>query len=197
MLFICSTIPESLRFPTSEEGRLDRSASALAVEIPGGVRNRLRQPHHFPRPSLDSFPHLAEAACEKMVGGFDDHELFWCGEGSHQSFQLRFRSERIAGTADEQFWLGAGLQEVVVVGAIVEGPFKWKVRPVAEFFYEEEIGQTTTISGLVGAIWQVDDKLSFDVAYRHALVNSRPVDEVRAGLTFGFTVPAFDGRKAR
>jgi hypothetical protein len=83
------------------------------------------------------------------------------------------------------------------VGAIVEGPFKWKVRPVAEFFYEEEIGQTTTISGLVGAIWQVDDKLSFDVAYRHALVNSRPVDEVRAGLTFGFTVPAFDGRKAR
>jgi hypothetical protein len=83
------------------------------------------------------------------------------------------------------------------VGAIVEGPFKWKVRPVAEFFYEEEIGQTTTISGLVGAIWQVDDKLSFDVAYRHALVNSRPVDEVRAGLTFGFTVPAFDGRKAK
>jgi hypothetical protein len=83
------------------------------------------------------------------------------------------------------------------VGAIIEGPSKWKVRPVAEFFYEEEIGQTTTVSGLVGAIWQVDDKLSFDVAYRHALVNSRPVDEFRAGLTFGFTVPAFDGRKAK
>jgi hypothetical protein len=83
------------------------------------------------------------------------------------------------------------------LGAIIEGPFSWKVRPVAEFFYQEEIGQTTTISGLVGAIWQVDDKLSFDVAYRHALVNSRPVDEFRAGLTFGFTVPAFDGRKAK
>ncbi len=83
------------------------------------------------------------------------------------------------------------------VGAIVEGPFKWKVRPVMEVFYEEEIGQTTTISGLVGAIWQVNDKLSFDVGYRHALVNSHPVDEVRAGVTFGFDVPAFDGRKAK
>jgi hypothetical protein len=79
----------------------------------------------------------------------------------------------------------------VFAGVIVEGPFKWKVRPVMEAFYEEEIGQTTTISGLVGAIWQVNDKLSFDIGYRHALVNSHPVDEIRAGLTFGFNVPGF------
>jgi hypothetical protein len=82
-------------------------------------------------------------------------------------------------------------------GAIVEGPFKWQVRPVMEVFYEEEIGQTTTISGLVGAIWQVSDKLSFDIGYRHALVNSHPVDEIRAGLTFAFDVPAFNGRKTK
>jgi hypothetical protein len=82
----------------------------------------------------------------------------------------------------------------VFLGSIIEGPFKWKVRPVAEFFYEEEIGQTRTISGLVGAIWQVKDNLSFDVGYRHALVNGHPVDEVRAGVTFGFTIPEFRGK---
>ena len=51
-------------------------------------------------------------------------------------------------------------------GAIIEGPEKWKVRPVAEFFYEEEIGVSRTVSGLLGAIWQVTDDLAFDVAVR-------------------------------
>jgi hypothetical protein len=31
------------------------------------------------------------------------------------------------------------------------------LRPVAEFFYEEEFGQAHTLSGLIGAIWQVND----------------------------------------
>jgi len=66
-----------------------------------------------------------------------------------------------------------------------------------EIFYENEIGQTRTISGLVGAIWQVRENLSFDVGYRHAWVNSHPVEEVRAGLTFGFSVPTFNGSKAK
>jgi hypothetical protein len=39
---------------------------------------------------------------------------------------------------------------------------------------------------LAGAIWQVNDKLSFDAAVRYAFVNGRPVQELRAGLTFGF-----------
>jgi hypothetical protein len=74
------------------------------------------------------------------------------------------------------------------VGAILEGPSAWKLRPVAEIFYERELGQSESVSGLVGMIWQVNDKLSFDVAARHALTNGRPVNEVRAGLTFGFSV---------
>jgi hypothetical protein len=41
-------------------------------------------------------------------------------------------------------------------------------------------------SALVGAIWQVRDNLAFDVGLRHALVNGRPVNELRAGVTFGF-----------
>src|ERR1700722_3330317 len=49
------------------------------------------------------------------------------------------------------------------VGGIIEGPSKWSVRPVAEFFYENEFGKSETISGLIGLIWQVRDNLSFDV----------------------------------
>jgi hypothetical protein len=39
---------------------------------------------------------------------------------------------------------------------------------------------------LIGLIWQVRDDLSLDVGLRHALRNGHPVNEVRAGLTFGF-----------
>jgi len=71
------------------------------------------------------------------------------------------------------------------VSTILEGPSKWKVRPVAELFYENEIGLTQTVSGLIGAIWQVRDELTFDVGVRHALTNGHVVNEIRAGLTFG------------
>src|SRR5665213_983383 len=77
------------------------------------------------------------------------------------------------------------------LGGIIEGPSKWSIRPVAEFFYENEIGKSETVSGLIGLIWQVRDDLSFDVGLRHALTNGRPVNEVRAGMTFGFPLPTF------
>jgi hypothetical protein len=82
----------------------------------------------------------------------------------------------------------------VFLGGIIEGPSKWAIRPVAEFFYEREFGQSETISGLIGLIWRVRDNLSFDVGLRHALTNGRPVNEVRAGLTFGFPLGQFSGR---
>ncbi len=72
----------------------------------------------------------------------------------------------------------------VFVGTILEGPASWKVRPVAEVFYEKQFGLEETVSGLVGLIWQVSDKLSLDVAYRHALTNGHSIDEIRGGLTF-------------
>lgn len=78
----------------------------------------------------------------------------------------------------------------IFLGAIVEGPSKWKVRPVAEVFFEEEFNQSHTVSGLVGAIWQVRDDLSFDIGLRHAITSGHQVNEIRAGLTFGFPLRA-------
>jgi hypothetical protein len=72
--------------------------------------------------------------------------------------------------------------------AIIEGPNKWKVRPVFEIYSDSVSDGTQTFSALAGAIWQVNDKLSFDAAFRYAVVDGRPVNEVRAGLTFGFPV---------
>jgi len=80
------------------------------------------------------------------------------------------------------------------LGGIIEGPSKWSIRPVAEFFYENEFGKAETISGLIGLIWRVRDNLSFDVGLRHALTNGHPVNEVRAGLTFAFPLEMFSGR---
>ena len=69
---------------------------------------------------------------------------------------------------------------------IIEGPSKWKVRPVFEIYSDSVVTQSQTFSGLVGAIWQVNDKLSFDAAVRYASVDGRPVSELRVGMTFGF-----------
>jgi hypothetical protein len=81
----------------------------------------------------------------------------------------------------------------IFTSIILEGPYKWTVRPVAEFFYEEEFGQAHTYSALIGAIWQVKDNLSFDVGFRHAIVNGTGVNEIRAGLTVGFPLRLLSG----
>jgi hypothetical protein len=82
------------------------------------------------------------------------------------------------------------------LGAIIEGPSTWTVRPVAEIFYESEFGKEETFSGLVGLIYRVRDDLSFDVAIRHALTGGHPVNEIRAGLTFGFPLSFFENHAA-
>jgi len=74
----------------------------------------------------------------------------------------------------------------VFVSTIIEGPHKWTVRPVAEVFYEEEFGLSRTVSGLVGAIWQIKDDLSFDIGIRHAVTNGHAVNELKVGMTFSF-----------
>ena len=69
---------------------------------------------------------------------------------------------------------------------ILEGPSTWKVRPVLETFYDKVWTESESRSILIGAIWQVDHDLALDAAYRYAIVDGRPVNEIRAGLTFAF-----------
>ena len=79
-------------------------------------------------------------------------------------------------TRDQRFGTFAGL--------IVEGPDDWPVRPVAEVNYQRVFRTEEETSVLLGAIWQVKDHLAFDLGFRHAWVNSRPDEQIRAGLTF-------------
>jgi hypothetical protein len=72
--------------------------------------------------------------------------------------------------------------------AIIEGPISWKVRPVVELYADRVFNQSQTFSALVGAIWQAQDNLAFDLAVRAALVNNHPVNELRAGLTVALPV---------
>jgi hypothetical protein len=85
----------------------------------------------------------------------------------------------------------------IFLSAIVEGPSTWTVRPVVEISYENELGKEQTFSSLLGLIYRVRDDLSFDVAIRHALAGGHPVNEIRAGLTFGFPLSFFEGHAAQ
>ncbi|MBN9560521.1 MAG: hypothetical protein J0H14_07290 [Alphaproteobacteria bacterium] len=76
----------------------------------------------------------------------------------------------------------------IFLSAIVEGPHDWAVRPVAEVVYEREFGGLRITSGLLGAIWQVNDDLAVDVGLRSGRENGHAFDEVRAGLTFSFPI---------
>jgi hypothetical protein len=76
----------------------------------------------------------------------------------------------------------------IFLDAIFEGPRDWTVRPVAEVFYERGFGEFHTTSGLIGAIWQVNQDLAADFGVREASFNGRPVTEIRAGVTFALPI---------
>lgn len=78
-------------------------------------------------------------------------------------------------------------------GAIVEGPFRWVIRPVAEVTVEQDAGRT--MSGLIGAIWQVRHNLSLDAGWRVARSEGTDAREFRAGFTWA--VPLGSGGQAR
>ena len=69
-------------------------------------------------------------------------------------------------------------------GIILEGPYSWEMRPVAEVFVEREFDTLFAVSGLVGAIWRVSDGLSLDTAVRAASVEDQGLLEVRLGFTW-------------
>src|SRR5713226_9864096 len=67
------------------------------------------------------------------------------------------------------------------LGAILEGPYAWAVRPVAEVFGEQASGSARITSRLVGAIWRVREDLSFDVGVRRAHDGNETIRELRLG----------------
>ena len=73
-------------------------------------------------------------------------------------------------------------------GAIVEGPYTWRIRPVGEAYVEHEGGSGTVLSALGGAIWQLREDLSFDAAARAAREDALAVLELRVGLTWAFAL---------
>ena len=70
------------------------------------------------------------------------------------------------------------------LGAIIEGPYEWTVRPVMELFAEQASGNPRTISRLVGMIWRKKEQLSFDVGVRTASAGDRHINEIRVGFTW-------------
>ena len=76
---------------------------------------------------------------------------------------------------------------------IAEGPREWIVRPVGEVSLEHEVNVGTFYSALVGAIWQVSDRLSIDAAVRAAHSTDGGIFELRLGLTWALPVWAAKG----
>ncbi len=79
------------------------------------------------------------------------------------------------------------------VGAIVEGPSRWAVRPVAEVVLEQDAGRT--VSSVVGGIWQVRHGLSLDAGWRIARADGATLREFRAGFTWAVRLKS--GSEAR
>ena len=67
---------------------------------------------------------------------------------------------------------------------ILEGPHSWTVRPAAELFLDRHYDASETRSALIGAIWQVREKLAVDVGVRRADMDAGAITELRAGVTF-------------
>jgi hypothetical protein len=74
------------------------------------------------------------------------------------------------------------------LSTILEGPSAWPVRPVGEVFYERTIGEEETLSGLIGAIWQIRENFAADLAIREARVDARDHDRTQTEIRLGLTV---------
>lgn len=71
-------------------------------------------------------------------------------------------------------------------GAIVEGPYRWTIRPVGEFTIEQ--AGDRTVSALAGGIWQLRDGLSIDAGWRVARSERVRVRDLRTGFTWAFAL---------
>src|SRR5215475_4193825 len=68
------------------------------------------------------------------------------------------------------------------LGAILEGPERWPVRPVGELTVDGV--KDRTIGTLFGAIWQVDEHLALDTGWRISSAGGAREHEFRGGFTW-------------
>jgi hypothetical protein len=108
------------------------------------------------------------------------------GLGASAAVIVSHRSRIGAAHLNGGSFLGRTHHPGVFAGLILEGPFEWRVRPVAEGFFEREFDVTTVGSGLVGFVWKANDRISLDGAVRVGRAFDERLLEVRAGLTWGF-----------
>jgi hypothetical protein len=76
----------------------------------------------------------------------------------------------------------------VVAGGIVEGPIRWTIRPVGEFFVDHSTAGTTAVSFLAGGIWRIDKAFSVDGAIRLQPQQGGAIVEARLGFTWSFAL---------
>ncbi len=77
---------------------------------------------------------------------------------------------------------GGDGRAIRVLGAAIEGPGKWAVRPLAEVSSERASGQPGTIASLLGLSWQARTDLSFGLALRRSHAAGERSRELRFGL---------------
>ncbi len=78
---------------------------------------------------------------------------------------------------------------LVRVGAIIEGNTGAAVRPVSEWYVSYDFGsRQTTVSGLVGGIWEATDSLRSRPGPARSAVGGERATEVRLGLTWAIGV---------
>jgi hypothetical protein len=106
--------------------------------------------------------------------------------GASGALIVSHRAEVGAAHLNGGVFLGRTHHPGAFAALIVEGPFTWRVRPVAEGFYEREVDVGTIRTGLVGFIWKASDALSLDGAFRAGRAFDATLVEVRAGLTWSF-----------
>ncbi len=73
-------------------------------------------------------------------------------------------------------------------GVILEGPHDWKVRPVAELYYDKDFEGVSVESILLGGIWHVRDSFDLDLGARAARVGAENAFEARLGLTWAIAM---------
>jgi hypothetical protein len=120
-------------------------------------------------------PELGGSASAASFGASDDliASMRWHDVAAHLNTQPMFdRQHR------------AALFESV----ILEGPFRWKVRPVSELAFQSEWYGPTTLSALGGAIARVTEGLDLDLAGRALETDGHAGYEVRAGFTWAIAV---------